>query len=363
MIRKRKFIGGFSMKVLAFIGYLALSSCGDSNNAFLENEDPLPVQLQISLTDSGYTSDGELIPMNTRADKSYFVTRIVTHALFILKKEKDNWIVVDKKTNVIKSSSDVYNRFGNEESLTLTDNGKNFVLLPGDYRFVLYLNNIPSMHIGQKIPLNSVEPMTFGYFPPADFYFAMDDVPVAKRESLEKDSSNKVELHLRRNSSLIRFILEGDDWTQFSDPTVTCKLVGKTCIGLDISGRPVIDEWENVVSDNNLQVDIKITGTTAYMINREKCYFSSIQKNKTNLSLFADDEERPIKLVITNIGNTWESSFMGTHELSISVLRNHITTILIRKHPTEPNAIQTEVNPNIVWNDNYPPLDYIELNN
>ena len=364
MSRKRTFIDGFLIRTLVFIGCWALSSCGDFNNTFSESEQPIPVQLCISLTDNDYTSDEELIPMDTRADKSYVITRIVNHTLFILKKiNGSDWIVEDVRTNIIKSpNKQVLN---NGESLSLTEDGKNFLLLPGEYCFVLYLNNKPKINKGDLISMYGEKSVTTGSFPQTDFYFAQDRVIVQKSTGLSKQIENKVVLGLKRNSSLIRFILEkGDeDWTEFTDPTITCQLWGETCIGINILGDPVIGSWEGSKSQ---EFQVNMAMDNEYIVNGKFLCFSSKSKTLNNLSLFAiDNIQRTIKLIITNIGNPGEYSFEGAHTLeNVPIRQNYITTILIRK--TGKNTIQTEVNPEYIsseWSSEYPPLNYIELNN
>lgn len=364
MIRKKEFISGFLIKILVLLGCWTLNSCGDSNNVFIEGEELIPIQLSVSLADNGYTSDGELIPMNTRGtdDRPYFVARILNHTLFILKEDGNDWIVMDKRSDVIQSPSNTYRLLKYEEKLSLTEAGKNFNLLPGKYRFVLYLNIIPNVKIGDVIPKNSTQSIITIFKPLTDFYFAQtNDIDIEKCDKLNQQREYRIQLELKRNSALVRFILAGDDWLDSAlEPSIVCRLSGETCVGMDISGNPIVKNWD-MISNQDCVTDI--ARSDKYLINNELLHFGTV--TRSNLCLFArDDVSREILLTITSIGNSQEGyTFEGTHELPpISVLKNHITTIVIRKDPTIPNAIQTEINPNIVWN-LYPPLDYIELNN
>lgn len=364
-MRNSKFIRGFTIRVVSVIGCFLLGSCVDSNTPLTEKEEQVPLKLCVSLTDNGYTSDSEIIPMSTRAEelKPYVVTQIKIHTLFILKKVDDGWCVTDIRSDIIQIPDGQILREG--ETLELTEAGKNLVLTPGKYQFLLLVNAFISFDIsvGDVIAENSVVCATLGSNPATDFYIAKEQLDVVKTGSLNQESGNKVELILQRNSALIRLILEGTGWSTFSSPSVKCQLRGDACIGIDIFGNPMRGELAGM----GAQVDFS---SKNYLVNGENLFFSSISQVNYNLSLFAVEKEaKSINLVISRIGGSHPNdySFVGEHEVpSIPIRKNYITTILIRKD-IDGNKIRlkTELNPIIAdyWSKDYPPLEYIELNN
>lgn len=363
MMRNSKFIRGFTIKVVSVIGCFLLGSCVDSNTPLTEKEEQVPLKLCVSLTDNGYTSDSEIIPMSTRAEepKPYVVTQISMSTLFIMKKVNAGWCVINVKKNIVRiprQGSLLW--FGEKLELTETD----FVLAPGVYQFLLLVNAVvdPKVSIGDVINENEVQ-LTLGDKPSKDFFLAKEEITVAKNNNLDPEyeqKDNLVKLDLHRNSALIRFILEGDDWSLTGDaPTVKCELQGDAWIGIDAWGELI---WKEEVTINS-EVDIK---KKPYVLNGKNCYFSSVDRNKTNLSLFAfGEDEKSINLNILRIGaeSDYDYVFQGKHDVGLfSFCRNHITTILIRK--SGDNQIETVVNPVITdWNNDYPLLEYIELNN
>lgn len=364
MIKKSKFIRGFTIRVVLVIGCFLLGSCVDSNIPLTENEEQIPLKLSVSLTDNGYTSDSEIIPMNTRGyDKPYVVTQIANHTLFILKKVDLGWCVTAIKHDIIQNPSG--GKLWAGEKLELTEAGKNMILVPGTYQFLLLVNTFinPSISIGDVIAENSVIYATSDPIPLTDFYIAKTQLEVKKSNSLNQDNKNEVTLKLHRNSALVRFILEDTEWNAIGPPSVSFKLTGDACVGIDIFGNPI----QGVLTGKEVEMGF---GSTFYSVSGKQCRFSSINQAKFNLSLFVVNEnQKPVRLVISRIGgsNFFDFSFKGAHDVGmIPVSRNHIITILIRKENIDNSSIslKTEINPTITeWSSDYPPLDYIELNN
>lgn len=337
---------------------------------YAENRIPDPgngtrsVQLFLSLENKNYTSDSEIIPMKTRNAGNYVVTPLINHVLFVLKQAGNEWVIVEKRENVIISPGNDGLREG--ETLTLNEEACRYILSPGTYRFLLFVNlihqrgkNVVGDRIQADLLPGQAPPVMATQNPPADFFFGQDDIILTKTDKLNQQNDIRINLKLKRKSALVRFILEGEKWLDFGTPTVFCRVSGQQVnTGFDIIGRQMYGD----LGDLNKMIDIKTD--TYYQMGDKNWCFSSLRLTNNNLLLFADEVPRNIELTITAIGNsnTMDYWFTGNHPLIFSIRENHITTVLIRKEGL--NDISTRLNPETdEWSDTYPPLDYIELNN
>lgn len=349
---------------------LLTCSCGEEFSTLetTDKEGGIPLQLSVSMDNSGFSSDSEVIPMGTRAEKEpYVVTRINSSTLFIVKKEGDDqWALVDIKDDIIdkKNAPVLELKLGESLGLKTTD----YVLLPGQYRFLLLVNAFTN----KKTPLNEVftnnVPLAMtSNMPVGDFFFAQYDITLKKTEGLNQDATEeKIILQLKRNSALIRFVMEGRELGLENNlnPTIFYSVNGLSCTGMNILGENVtVKEGWNVEPKTEMRME------NAYQMNVKDYFFAPAPGGNTNSSpsFYMDNEENStINLTINKIGNELHTqySFEGKKEINgVPIQRNHITTILIRK--TGENEIECKVNPNTdAWDTGkYPPLNYIELNN
>lgn len=369
-MKTKRFVNGFRNLAWCMLPcILIFYACDQAEDVLPRTKDEgRPVHLSVSCENTSYSSDSEILPMRTKgAEDPYIVTQLENHVLFILKRVDNGWVIVEKREDVILSKDNKV--LWNGESLTLGDNARQYILSPGKYRFLLFVNlwhdnrtNVIGDCIPDDLPLGEAPMVTSSNNPPADFFFAEDYIEVSKTEKLEQANDHEVHLKLERKSALIRFILEGDWKLSFNKmPTVFCTVSGQEVSGgFDILGRQVIENIE--MGKDDAQIDIKTD--TPYPVGGQNWSFSSMGLTRNNLQLFADNKKRKIQLNVISIGNKNQSLFEGNYSVdNIEIQENRITTLLIRKDG--PDRISIELNPTIDdWDDNtYPPLDYIELNN
>lgn len=359
MIKMKRRFERLTKKMWLLAPLLLSCSCGEESSIpEAANEvGGVPLELSVSMAHSGFSSDSEVIPMRTRAE-DYVVTRLLFSTLYILKEVgKEQWVIMGHEPLIVIPSTQSLKK---GESLTLKK--ANYVLLPGTYRFLLFVN----ASIDSDIPLEEILvdgcKGTNTSTPRSNFYFAESKITLKKNEELDDDSKQPtVTLNLKRYSALLRYILVGsmDEWKLYDSPTIDFSITGNgdLCTGMNILGRNNIGILEKPIeskADINMVIPYKVAG--------EDWFFSSIGTN-TLVSLFADDTERYIDINITQIGNKSEIPFKGDYQIkNVPIQRNHITTILIRR--TGVNMIEHKINPDISsWDPTYPPFNYIELNN
>lgn len=350
---------------------LLLCSCGEETPG-QEAGVPQAVQVRCEATidATGYDSDSELVPMGTtRASGSHVVTQLKSSALLVVKKLPNNeWAVMERRENLIFTSNlQKRDELRNNEKLVIEN--LDCVLLPGEYKFLLFINHItlnddifPGATLTGKELIATRQFVTF-----SDFFFASQDVTLEKTNGLTEGSDGNIKrlsFILERHSALLRFIIEGEGLNDNSNSTIEWEVEGKDkqpfCIGMNLLGEDVMS-----VDPQQQNTEIPETGLIEYIVGGKSWLFSKTSVSNNSPAIYATEKVVHLDLSIKKIWSilTTKEFFKGPHTLeSVPVQRNHITTIVIRK--IGDNKIETVLNPTVSdWNAAYPPLNYVELNN
>lgn len=361
MRKGKEFMKQWAKIVGLFGGLLLMYSCAEKEWA----EEPVmaegvPVQLAVSLDQAGFSSDSEIVPMDTRTTDSYVVTEIWNSTLFILKQIDNKWVLVEKEEGVVMPPSGTKLKKG--ELLQLTDDNKRFVLVPGTYRFLLLVNAVINKDLAQNDWIAEIPPAVTTGLPTGDFFWGQCNITLEKTEELNQSNVNPVNLALKRHSSMIRFVLGGDDYFPYNNSTIYFQIAANSemCTGINLLGDKIIGYL-----NQKMDLTSEIKKEKSYLIKELNWHFSETSLMNNTLSLYADETERFIDLKIMKIEVQRGIFFFSNEHLikDIPIQQNHMTTILIRK--TGDNTISHEFisDPINGWDDAYPPFNYLELNN
>lgn len=366
MKRGYLFFADFSVAMLLSFCILICGSCEKETQLLGTTQDEgVPIHLSVSLNNDAFSTDSEVVPMRTRQTEPYTVAWIYRSKLLIIKKVQEDWILEDIKENPLIPSSGALFRQG--DKLTLND--KVYILRPGTYKFILFVNAYSNSTFNIGSVVNADELVTASIPIGGDAFLACsEELIVEKTDSFNKDNINSVELKLERRSCLVRIVLENealfmDDITTSVNFEISSNSESeKVCVGMNALGQDLIQPlisrtWQTDFSNKN-----------RYQVASQNWYFPLQYQTYGQLRLYADDQERYINITISRIGNLNSGyyPFEGAYTIErIPVKRNHITVIVIRTVKTEEPSVSLshELNPEFIWDNTYPPFDYIELNN
>ena len=335
--------------------------------------EPMAVKVSVACDSKEFSTDSELIPMRSRSVSSFKATQITPSQsiLFILKKRGENWLVVKKIGKVFKTNSP-FLLSNTDRSLELSDEASHYMLTPGTYRFVLLLNSIidrNSIQEGDEYTEQEMPVLTLTPFSVGDCFLGVKEFVLEKATGLEQSPGQPKEvlLPLKRHSALLRMIIEGDElFRNFSRSVQFMIKSGSDGNGINLLGEDVSGILNQ---DEERQTTFRYVDTP-YLLNNKNWYFATVQETFQCTSMYVSEKAQRVNIEINSIwSQDLGSSLYEPYRIDgIELKKNCITTIVLSADGSAINKkyrIKHEINPDVTaWDtDQYPPFNYIELNN